>query len=159
MGQNVGAAIDGVVRDRIAQGVLPGPRLLTSLRQINDRSGDPEALRALVRRTKSEGVDLIKLFATTGLGAGGNQSMSNEQIQAVCSEAEAAGLRAVVHAIGDSGARAAVLAGRPSMLAGVSPGVVLMDASYGSNSALREAITGLGLSYVAAMMSTVSESA
>jgi imidazolonepropionase-like amidohydrolase len=38
--QSVGAAIDGVVRDRIAQGMLPGPRLLTSLRQINDRSGD-----------------------------------------------------------------------------------------------------------------------
>jgi hypothetical protein len=42
-------------------------------------------------------------------------------------------------------------AGRPRLDAGgVSPGVVLMDASYGSNSALREAITGLGLSYVAA---------
>jgi imidazolonepropionase-like amidohydrolase len=58
-----------------------------------------------------------KAFATTGLGAGGNQSISNEQIQGVCSEAEAAGLRAVVHSIGDSGARAAVLAGRASMLA------------------------------------------
>jgi imidazolonepropionase-like amidohydrolase len=113
--QSVGAAIDGVVRDRIAQGVLPGPRLLTSLRQINARSGDAEALRALVRRTKSEGADVIKLFATTGLGAGGNQSMSNEQIQAVCSEAEATGLRAVVHAIGDAGARAAVLAGCTSI--------------------------------------------
>jgi SRSO17 transposase len=44
---------------------------------------------------------------------------------------------------------------RAALLAGVSPGVALMDASYGSNSALREAITGLGLSYVAAIMSTV----
>jgi SRSO17 transposase len=44
---------------------------------------------------------------------------------------------------------------RAALLAGVSPGVVLMDASYGSNSGLREAITGLGLSYVAAIMSTV----
>jgi imidazolonepropionase-like amidohydrolase len=113
--QSVGAEIDGVVRDRINQGVLPGPRILTSLRQINAGSGNPEALRALVRRTQSEGADVIKLFATTGLGAGGNQSMTDEQIQAVCAEAKANGLRTVVHAIGDAGARAAVLAGCTSI--------------------------------------------
>jgi SRSO17 transposase len=44
---------------------------------------------------------------------------------------------------------------RAALLAGVAPGVVLMDASYGSNSALRQAITGLGLCYVAAIVSTV----
>ncbi|MFZ0819432.1 MAG: amidohydrolase family protein [Candidatus Acidiferrales bacterium] len=113
--QSVGAAIDGVVRDRINSGFLPGPRILTSLRQITNRSGEPDALRALVRQTKAEGADVIKLFATTGLGAGGNQSMTDEQIQAVCSEAKAVGLRAVVHAIGDAGARAAVLAGCTSI--------------------------------------------
>ena len=42
--QSVGAAIDGAVRDRIMHGLLPGPRILTSLRQIQDRSGDPDAL-------------------------------------------------------------------------------------------------------------------
>ena len=109
--QSVGAAIDGPVRDRINNGLLPGPRILTSLRQIQNRSGDPEALRALVRQTKQEGADVIKLFATSGLGAGGDQTMTDEQIQAVCSEAKAVGLRSVVHAIGDKGARASVLAG------------------------------------------------
>ena len=59
--QSVGASIDGPVRDRINRGVLPGPRVLTSLRQINNRSGDPDALRALVRQTKQEGADVIKL--------------------------------------------------------------------------------------------------
>jgi imidazolonepropionase-like amidohydrolase len=113
--QSVGAAIDGPVRDRIAHGELPGPRVLTSLRQIQNRSGDPDALRALVRRTKDEGADVIKLFATTGLGAGGDQSMSDAQIQATCGEAKAVGLRSVVHAIGDAGARAAVLAGCTSI--------------------------------------------
>src|SRR5215831_18013841 len=44
---------------------------------------------------------------------------------------------------------------RAALLAGVAPGVMLMDASYGSNSILRQAITGLGLSYVAAIVSTV----
>ena len=113
--QSVGAAIDGVVRDRINRGVLPGPRVLTSLRQIQNRSGDPEPLRALVRQTKQEGADVIKLFATSGLGAGGDQTMTDEQIQAVCSEAKTVGLRSVVHAIGDKGAKASVLAGCTSI--------------------------------------------
>ena len=109
--QSVGAAIDGPVRDRINRGLLPGPRVLTSLRQITNRSGDPAALRALVQKTKQDGADVIKLFATSGLGAGGDQTMSDEQIRAVCGEAKAQGLRSVVHAIGDKGARASILAG------------------------------------------------
>lgn len=109
--QSLGAAIDGVVRDRVNRGALPGPRILTSLRQIQNRSGEPEALRLLVRQTKQDGADVIKLFATSGLGAGGDQTMTEAQIGAVCSEAKAVGLRAVVHAIGDQGARASVLAG------------------------------------------------
>jgi imidazolonepropionase-like amidohydrolase len=113
--QSVGAAIDAVVRDEINRGVLPGPRVLTSIRQITDKSGDPQALRSLVQRTKADGADVIKLFATTGLGAGGDQSMSDDQIRATCEAAKAAGLRAVVHAIGDKGARAAVEAGCTSI--------------------------------------------
>jgi imidazolonepropionase-like amidohydrolase len=68
-----------------------------------------------VRKTKTEGADVIKLFATSGLGAGGAQTMSDEQIQAACGEAKAVGLRAVVHAIGSDGAKAAVLAGCTSI--------------------------------------------
>ena len=109
--QSVGAAIDGPVRDRINRGLLPGQRVLTSLRQITSRSGDPAVLRALVQKAKQDGADVIKLFATSGLGAGGDQTMSDEQIQAVCGEAKAQGLRSVVHAIGDKGARASILAG------------------------------------------------
>jgi imidazolonepropionase-like amidohydrolase len=107
--QSVGAAVDAVVRDKVAKGEFPGPRILTSLRQIQGTAGDPDALRALVRKTKADGADLIKLFATSGLGAGGAQNMTDGQIRAVCGEAKAAGMRSVVHAIGDSGARAAVL--------------------------------------------------
>jgi imidazolonepropionase-like amidohydrolase len=123
--QSVGAMIDRAVRDHINRGLLPGPRVLTSLRQITDKSGDPDALRLLVRQTKADGADVIKLFATTGLGAGGNQSMTNEQINATCGEAEAVGLRAVVHAIGDPGARAAVDAGCTS----IEHGTFLIDAT------------------------------
>ena len=123
--QSVGAISDRAVRDRIDHGVLPGPRILTSLRQIQGRSGDADALRALVRQTHAEGADVIKLFATTGLGAGGNQSMTDEQLRAACGEAQAAGLRTVVHAIGDAGARAAVLAGCTA----IEHGTFLSDAT------------------------------
>jgi imidazolonepropionase-like amidohydrolase len=121
--QSVGSTFDGPVRDVIRQGVLPGPRVLTSLIQIQGTGGEGEKrhpwtddeLREMVRKNKSDGADVIKLFATSGLGAGGGQSMTDEQIQTVCSEAKAVGLRSVVHAIGDAGARAAVLAGCTSI--------------------------------------------
>src|SRR5580693_5358528 len=121
--QSVGSPFDGLVRDRINEGVIPGPRVLTSLIQIQGMGGGrgqqhawtADELRDIVRKNKADGADVIKLFATTGLGAGGAQSMTDEQIQAVCSEAKAVGLRSVVHAIGDAGARAAVLAGCTSI--------------------------------------------
>jgi imidazolonepropionase-like amidohydrolase len=112
--QSVGAAIDAAVRDRINEGALPGPRILTSYVQITEAK-DPGAMREMVRKAKSDGADLIKLFATKGLGSGGQQSMSDEQIRAVCSEAHNLGLRTVVHAISDQGARASVLAGCTSI--------------------------------------------
>ncbi len=127
--ESVGAPMDGVVRDRINEGVIPGPRLLTSLIQITAASGQPRgdiaSLRALVRKTKEDGADVIKLFATSGLGAGGGQTMTDEQIQAVCQEAKAVGLRSVVHAIGDAGARASVEAGCTS----IEHGTFLTDAT------------------------------
>jgi imidazolonepropionase-like amidohydrolase len=123
--QSVGATIDAAVRDMVNRGAIPGPRILTSLIQIQGQARKPgtreteamapDALRAQVRQAKQDGADVIKLFATSGLGAGGDQSMTDEQIQAVCSEAKAVGLRAVVHAIGDAGARASVLAGCTSI--------------------------------------------
>jgi SRSO17 transposase len=44
---------------------------------------------------------------------------------------------------------------RAAYAAGVARGVLLMDASYGSNSVLRKGISALELSYVAAIVSTV----
>jgi len=114
--QSVGAPIDVDVRNRINQGSLPGPRILTSVRQINNMTAKtPEEYREFVLKTKAESADLIKLFATAGMGAGGEQTMTDEQIQAVCSEAKAVGLRSLVHAISDKGVKASVLAGCTSI--------------------------------------------
>jgi len=113
--QSVGAEIDKPLRDRIARGSLPGPRILTSLRPVTKDSGTPEAIRAFVRKLKSDGADVVKLFATSGSAGGGGQTMTDQQIQAACGEAKAVGLRAVVHALTSPGAKAAVLAGCTSI--------------------------------------------
>jgi len=109
--QVLGSAIDGPVRDLIARGIIPGPRVITSLRAVTEDTGTPDQIRAYVRKMKEDGADVIKLFATKSIRDGGAQSMTDEQIQATCGEATKLGLRSVVHAHASAGAKAAVLAG------------------------------------------------
>jgi len=123
--QSLGDPVDGILRDSINKGEREGPRILTSLRQINERSGDPEKIREIVRQVKKEGGDVIKLFATASIRDGGKQTMTTEQINATCGEAKAPGLRAVVHAHATDGARAAILAG----CTGIEHGTMLDDAT------------------------------
>jgi len=94
--QSPGSTDDRDLRDWIETQGLPGPRILTSLGALN--RGSPDTLRMLVRQRKAEGADLIKLFASASIRDGGSQSLTNEQIAAVCSEATAQGLRVLVHA-------------------------------------------------------------
>ena len=123
--QSLGAMIDGPLRDSINKGEREGPRILTSLRQINERSGDPDKIRELVRQAKREGADVVKIFATASIRDGGKQTMTTEQIKAACGEAKAQGLRAVVHAHATDGARASILAG----CTGIEHGTMLDDAT------------------------------
>jgi hypothetical protein len=89
--QSLGDPLDGALRDSINDGVLPGPRILTSLGQLNENSGDPETLRQKIRQFKASGADVIKIFATKSIRDGGGQSMTDAQIDAVCGESKGAG--------------------------------------------------------------------
>lgn len=109
--QSLGAVIDKDVRDMIARGLIPGPRVITSMGSLNEGSGDADKLREGVRKFKAGGADVIKLFATASIRDGGAQTMTDEQVAAICDEAKAAGLRSVVHAHAAGGARAAVKGG------------------------------------------------
>jgi imidazolonepropionase-like amidohydrolase len=109
--QSIGSPLDVDVRAAIARGVVPGPRLLTSIRPINEDSGTPDEIRAFVRKLKADGADLVKLFASKSSREGGAQTMTDAQIQAACAEAKAVGLRTWVHAHSPSSVRAATLAG------------------------------------------------
>ena len=110
--QSVGSPNDLPLRDAIASGTLPGPRILTSAEPLlrrGDQTGTPEDIRVFVRKQKEAGADLIKIFAA---GSVRNPQMlfSQEQLNAACDEAKKLGLRTLVHAYKDA-VRAAVLAG------------------------------------------------
>ena len=109
--QSVGGMEDKSVRDAIARGVLAGPRIITSLGSLNENTGSPDSIRAVVRRFKADGADVIKIFASKSIRDGGVQTMTQDQLDAACGEARAAGLRSIVHAHAASAAKAAVRAG------------------------------------------------
>lgn len=96
--QSVGSPRDKVLRDAIARGVLPGPRLLSSLGQISNSKLTPDEIRAEVRKKKAEGADLVKIFASASIRDGGVPTLSQEHLDAACAEARAQGLRSMVHA-------------------------------------------------------------
>jgi imidazolonepropionase-like amidohydrolase len=108
--QSVGSPEDKALRDAIAGGTLPGPRILTSLEPIVDSRLTPEQLREIVRQRKAQGADLIKIFASKSIREGGVRTFNDEQLRAVCGEATAQGLRSLVHAYREA-VRAASAAG------------------------------------------------
>jgi len=111
--QSVGSPNDVPLRDAIAKGSLPGPRILTANQPLagqGERSGTPDEIRAFIRKQKEAGADLIKLFAAQSIRQGGGMSLSQDQLNAACDEAKKVGLRALVHAYKDA-VRAATLAG------------------------------------------------
>lgn len=96
--QSLGAASDKPLREAVARGIFPGPRLLTSLGQISDAKMTPDQIRDDIRRKKADGADVIKIFASLSIRDGGAPTMSQEQMDAACGEARAQGLRTIVHA-------------------------------------------------------------
>jgi len=110
--QSVGDPNDVPLRDAIAKGTLPGPRILTAVDALMGRgpqTGTPDEVRAHVRKQKAAGADLIKIFASGGMRQGA-MTLSQEQLNAACDEARKLGLRTLVHAYRDA-VRAATLAG------------------------------------------------
>jgi imidazolonepropionase-like amidohydrolase len=110
--QSVGSPADVPLRDAIAKGMLPGPRILTAVEPLmgrGEQTGTPDQIRAFVKKQKQAGADLIKIYASGGMTRGA-VTMSQEQLNAACDEAKRQGLRSLVHAYRDA-VRAATLAG------------------------------------------------
>jgi imidazolonepropionase-like amidohydrolase len=111
--QSVGSPMDIPLRDAIAKGALPGPRILTAVQPLEgqgEKTGTPDQIREFVRKQKAAGADLIKIFASESIRKGGGMTLSQDQLNAACDEANRQGLRTLVHAYKNA-VRAATLAG------------------------------------------------
>lgn len=121
------------IRDAIAAGIIPGPRVFASTRAIvatgcyAPQGYDPrwdmpigaevadgvDGVRKAVRRQIAGGADWIKFFADyhRRLGAPTTPTFSQEEMNAIVAEATSAGLSVAAHATTSEGIRRAVLAG------------------------------------------------
>jgi imidazolonepropionase-like amidohydrolase len=110
--QSVGDPEDEVYRDYVRQGIVPGPRILTSYHDIygSPQVGDDDVLRAKVDMLKYEHADLVKIFASNSIRDGGMEILTLHQLQVLCGEANRVGLRTLVHAYNGS-VRNATVAG------------------------------------------------
>ncbi|MGP3999571.1 amidohydrolase family protein [Streptomyces sp. 8N706] len=114
------------LRDAVAQGELPGPRILSAMTPLTSPGGHcwffggevegENAVRDLVRRNARAGADVIKVMATGGgLTKGGpaiwDSQFGADELRIVVEEAGRSGLPVAVHAHGTAGIEAAVDAG------------------------------------------------
>ncbi|MGW6873538.1 amidohydrolase family protein [Streptomyces xanthophaeus] len=114
------------LREEIAAGLLPGPRVLAAGTPLTGPGGHcwflggevegPDAIRAAVRRNAESGVDLIKVMATGGgITKGGppvwQAQFTTQELRLVAEEAQRFGLPVAAHAHGTEGIEAAVAAG------------------------------------------------
>ncbi len=110
--QSLGSPVDVPLREAIANGSVPGPRILTAVEPLTgqgEKTGTPDEIRAFVRRQKEGGADVIKIFANYSVRRPA-MTLTQDQLNAACDEAKKLGLRSLVHAYKDA-VRAATLAG------------------------------------------------
>jgi imidazolonepropionase-like amidohydrolase len=152
LGDGTGATL--ALRDAIAAGELPGPRILDAGRSISTTSGHMDATLSLtedlhgsigqenlcdgvescrqaVRKQIRRGVDVIKIATTGGvnsrIGAGLGRQAFDDEIKALVDTAHLYGKKMAVHAHGADGVNAALSAGADS----IEHGTMMDDATIG----------------------------
>ena len=76
--QSLGSPTDLPLREAIAKGLLPGPRILTAVEPLigrGEQTGTPDEIRAFVRKQKMAGADVIKIFASQSIRQGGGLTL------------------------------------------------------------------------------------
>lgn len=114
------------LRDDIARGRLPGPRVLAAGTPVTAPGGHcwflggeadgADAIREVVRRNIERGTDVVKVMATGGGITKGGPAIwaaqfTEAELRIVVEEARSAGLPVAAHAHGTAGIAAAVAAG------------------------------------------------
>ena len=118
--QSPGQPSDADLREAIARGVLPGPRILTSIRTIDEHTGaprggnrlaTPDELREFVRRLKADGADVAEDLRISQHPRWRQADDDRRADPCGVRRGEGAGLRSMVHAHSSASVRAAVNAG------------------------------------------------
>ena len=150
MGDGTGATL--ALRDAVAAGELPGPRIIDAGRSISTTSGHMDATlsvsedlhasigqenlcdgvescRQAIRKQVRRGVDVIKIATTGGvnsrIGAGLGRQLFDDEVKALVDTAHLYGKKVAVHAHGDNGVNIALAAGADS----IEHGTMLTDES------------------------------
>lgn len=150
LGDGSGATL--ALRDAVAAGDLPGPRIIDAGRSISTTSGHMDATLSLgedlhsaigqenlcdgvescrraVRLQIRRGVDVIKIATTAGvnsrIGAGLGRQIYDDEVKALVDTAHLYGKKMAVHAHGTDGINAALAAGADS----IEHGTMLDDSS------------------------------
>lgn len=143
--RNLGSSGDAAfaLRDAIAEGIVPGPRMLVAGEAITPTGGHsdhtlgyreelfavpgpvqgiadgPDACRRAVRAQVKRGADVIKLTATGGVlsltAAGTEQQFFADELEAIVKTAHLLGRKVAAHAHGTRGINAALRAGVDSL--------------------------------------------
>ena len=121
---------DYLMRDRIAAGIMTGPRMFVAGQGISAPRGGPPgaaAMPALVDARVKAGSDWIKVYASRGSyqSVDTTQTLTFDEIKAIVDAAHAAGKPVAVHSYGASGVKDAVRAGADS----IEHGIELDDAT------------------------------
>ena len=129
---------DGLVRDRIARGEIPGPRILAANMAVSVPGGhmagslayeatSAEEAAAYTRRIADGGADLIKLMITGGVldatvkGEPGELKMPADYVKAACDAAHERGLSVAAHVESPEGVRVALENGVDTIEHGAKP--------------------------------------
>ena len=135
---------DVALRDAIARGFVPGPRIIAAIHPlvttgayrlggyapttntpaISAEANGPDAMRAAVRQLINDGADVIKVYLDSGRhpqhASGAKPTYSQEEINALVAEAHAAGAKVAAHCSTDAAAKMGVIAGVDSLEHGLS---------------------------------------
>ena len=113
------------VRDAMASGLIPGPRILASGTPVTQTFGHlyacglevegVEALKTAVRQLAKEGVDFLKVMATGGMMDKNPNPLvpiySQDELDTICEEARRLDKRTAAHVVSAEGIRRCVEAG------------------------------------------------
>jgi imidazolonepropionase-like amidohydrolase len=151
---NEGAGFaDVAVRDAVAKGLVPGPRILAAIQPVTAtgayglvgyspyaklpalsyEADGPVGVRAQVRRLVREGADVVKVYLESyekrqaeSDVLSGARIYTDEEMQALVDEAHAAGLKVAAHTYFDESARRATAAGVDS----IEHGLYVSEATF-----------------------------